>query len=187
MDFRDSPDEAAFRERLRVLAFDARQGVHRLGRRVLGPAGRMAPAPCTQQRLLRPVLARGIRRAGAAAGLRRHRRRGDWRAPARRRGPASGYLVHRHWQARQRGTAAAVPARHDRRHRALVPGLQRARRRFGSGLADHHRHPRRRQLRDHGHKIWTSYSDVADWCLLLARTDPECQAAQGHVGVHRSR
>jgi len=30
-----------------------------------------------------------------------------------------------------------------------------------------------------GHKIWTSHSDVADWCLLLARTDAEAPRHRG--------
>ena len=37
-----------------------------------------------------------------------------------------------------------------------------------------------------GHKVWTSYSDVADWCLRAGPHRPRRPQAQGHLGLRRA-
>jgi alkylation response protein AidB-like acyl-CoA dehydrogenase len=179
MDFRDSPEEAAFRERLRAWIAEndpglpasstddeywARQAEWHTALYDAGFFGLSWPKrfgghelPSVYDVILDDEL--------AAAG-----------APPR---PSLGYLV-------QGITTHASEAVQER----FLPGLISGRERWCQGFSEPDagsdlaalRTTARRDGDDYvldGHKIWTSYSDVADWCFLLARTDPDVPKHKG--------
>jgi alkylation response protein AidB-like acyl-CoA dehydrogenase len=190
MDFRDSPEEAAFRARLHTWLVEhnpglptsstddeywARQGEWHTALYDAGFFGMSWPArygghdlPTVYDVILDDEL--------AAAG-----------APPR---PSLGYLV-------QGICTHGSDAIKDR----FLPGLISGRERWCQGFSEPDAGSDLASLRTSatrdgneyvidGHKIWTSYSDVADWCLLLARTDPgraggEPGSAQEHVAKHK--
>jgi alkylation response protein AidB-like acyl-CoA dehydrogenase len=169
MDFRDSGDEAAFRERLRRWLAErtatfpksqdeywARAAKWHTDLYTAGFFGATWPTEFGGQALA-PVYDVIIDEELARAG-----------APPR---PSLGYLVH----------GLCRHASTELQHRFLPPminGTERWCQGFsepgaGSDLASL---TTRATLdgdgyRIDGHKVWTSYSDVADWCLVLARTD----------------
>ena len=104
-------------------------------RRVLGASARVAPV-APRGRVLRALVARGVRRPRHADGLRRHRRRG---ARQGRRTTAAQPRLPRASDPppRRRRREAAVPPRPDQRDRPVVPGVQRARRRLRPRVAPH--------------------------------------------------
>ena len=180
MDFRDSPEEAAFRARLRawlagnnpglpVSSTDdeywARQAEWHTALYDAGFFGLSWPARFGGHELP-PVFDVILDDELAAAG-----------APPR---PSLGYLV-------QGITTHGSKATQER----FLPGLISGRERWCQGFSEPDAGSdlaalRTSAVRDgddyvlHGHKIWTSYSDVADWCFLLARTDPR---AAKHKGI----
>src|SRR5262245_42718173 len=172
MDFRDSPAEAEFRGRLRAWIAEnnpglpvsstddvywARQADWHTALYDAGFFGLSWPSRFGGHDLP-PVFDVILDEELAAAG-----------APPR---PSRGYLVQ--------GITAHASERVQER---FLPGLISGRERWWQGSREPDAGPdltsrRDRATRDcgedvsHRHKIWTSYSDVADWCLLLARTDP---------------
>jgi alkylation response protein AidB-like acyl-CoA dehydrogenase len=171
MDFRDSPAEAEFRTRLRAWLstnnpglptsstddeYWARQAEWHTALYDAGFFGLSWPKQYGGHELP-PVFDVILDEELAAAG-----------APPR---PSLGYLV-------QGISAHGSTAIRDRFLPGLISGKERWCQGFsepdaGSDLAS----LRTTATRDgdeyviNGHKIWTSYSDVADWCFLLARTD----------------
>ena len=183
MDFRDSPDEAAFRERLRSwLSVHAKEFSGsgdeywaRQARVASGPLRGRASSGCpgpasTAARSWPPVYDVIVDEELARAG-----------APPR---PSVGYLVH--------GIGRYAS---DELRQRFLPGIINGTERWCQGFSEPGAGsdlasltttatPRgRHTMWCNGHKIWTSYSDVADWCLLLARTDPGRQAPPRPVGV----
>jgi alkylation response protein AidB-like acyl-CoA dehydrogenase len=179
MDFRDSPEEAAFRSRLRAWIADNNPGL---------PASSTDDEYWARQAewhtslydagffgLSWPVSVGGkglpsvfdviLDEELAAAG-----------APPR---PSLGYLV-------QGITTHGSEAIQER----FLPGLISGRERWCQGFSEPDAGSDLASLRTtatrdgddyviQGHKIWTSYSDVADWCFLLARTDPDAPKHKG--------
>lgn len=177
MDFRDSPEEAAFRDRLRGWlteqkgkfptsgdAYWARAGDWHVALYEAGFFGTSWPKAYGGQELL-PVYDVIVDEEIAKAG-----------APAR---PSLGYLVvglshHGDEELRQRFLPGMINGTERWCQGFSEPGA-------GSDLAS----LTTTAVRDGGeyviagHKIWTSYSDVADWCLVLARTDKDVPKHKG--------
>ncbi|HZR80940.1 MAG TPA: acyl-CoA dehydrogenase family protein [Candidatus Binatia bacterium] len=179
MDFRDSPDEARFRSRLRAWIADnnpglpvsstddeywARQAEWHTALYDAGFFGLSWPSRFGGHDLP-PVFDVILDEELAAAG-----------APPR---PSLGYLVHGI-------TTHGSPSVQER----FLPGLISGRERWCQGFSEPDAGSDLAALRTiatrrgdeyviRGHKIWTSYSDVADWCFLLARSDADVPKHKG--------
>ena len=177
MDFRDSPEEAAFRERLREWLsgvagqfptsgdeYWAKQGEWHRALHAAGFFGLSWPREHGGHELP-PVYDVILDEELALAG-----------APPR---PSLGYLI----QGLGRHASKELQQR-------FLPGMIDGTQRWCQGFSEPDAGSDLAALRTtatrdgdfyvlQGHKIWTSYSDVADWCLLLARTDSEVPRHKG--------
>jgi alkylation response protein AidB-like acyl-CoA dehydrogenase len=179
MDFRDSPEESAFRQRLRAWLVEHDPGLPTSStddeywagtaawHRALYDAGFFGmswPAAIGGQALptvYEVIVDEELARAGA---------------PPR---PSLGYLV----QGMLEHGSESIRKR-------FLPGIVSGRDRWCQGFSEPDAGSDLASLRTRadrsgdefvitGHKVWTSYSDAAEWCLLLARTDHDVARHRG--------
>jgi alkylation response protein AidB-like acyl-CoA dehydrogenase len=179
VDFGDAPDEAAFRSRLRDWLRDNNPGLPASSTSDDYWAGQAAwhqslydagffglswPADIGG-RAMPSVYDVIVDEELAAAG-----------APPR---PSLGYLVQ-----------GVLEHGNDDVRRRFLPGIVNGRDRWCQGFSEPDAGSDLASLRTRadrdgdeyvitGHKVWTSYSDVADWCLVLARTDHDVPKHKG--------
>ena len=179
MDFDDSPDEATFRSRLREWVAANNPGL---------PASSTSDAYWAGQAAWhRALFDHGFFGLSWPVGIGGHGLPSVYEvivdeelaaagAPPR---PSLGYLVQ----------GLLVHADDDVQRRFL-PGLVSGRDRWCQGFSEPDAGSDLASLRTRaeregdeyvitGHKVWTSYSDDADWCLLLTRTDPDVPKHKG--------
>jgi len=179
MDFDDSPEEAAFRSRLRDWVAANNPGL---------PASSTSDAYWAGQAAWhRALFDHGFFGLSWPVGIGGHGLPSVYEvivdeelaaagAPPR---PSLGYLVQ----------GLLVHADDDVQRRFL-PGLVSGRDRWCQGFSEPDAGSDLASLRTRaeregdeyvitGHKVWTSYSDDADWCLVLARTDPDVPKHKG--------
>ena len=147
MDFGDSPEEAEFRLRLREWLVDNDPKLPTSSTDDAYWAGQAAwHQSLYDGGFFGTTWSEAIGGRELPERLRRHHRRGA--GPRRRPAPAEPRLPGRgHPRARQRRDPGPLPARHRERARAVVPGVQRARRRLRPGVAAHPGRARRRRVR----------------------------------------
>lgn len=179
MDFTDSPEEAAFRRRLRAWLADNNPG--------LPPSSTADAYWAGQAAWHRALFENGF------FGV-------SWPTEIGGRGMPSVYEVI----VDEELAAASAPPRpslgylvqgilrhgSDDVQRRFLPGIVNGRERWCQGFSEPDAGSDLASLRTRaeadgqeyvltGHKVWTSYSDEADWCLLLARTDPDAPKHEG--------
>ncbi|MGB7053510.1 MAG: acyl-CoA dehydrogenase family protein [Acidimicrobiales bacterium] len=179
MEFGDEPDEARFRQRLRAWLADNNPGL---------PASSTSDAYWAGQ----AAWHRSLYEAGFF-GL-------SWPKEIGGHGLASVYEVI----VDEELAAASAPPRpsvgylvqgmlrhaSDDVQRRFLPGIVSGRQRWCQGFSEPDAGSDLASLRSRaerdgddyvitGHKVWTSYSDEADFCFLLARTDPDADQHRG--------